>query len=84
MMTLAAITIQQLAWLLIALGVGVLAWAGYDFAMGETSVEKPLDWRWECVDKDAEPSRFRRLIITNLVGGATCLAIGGWLLITGG
>jgi hypothetical protein len=84
MMTLAAISMQRLAWLLVALGMGVLAWAGYDFAMGQTSVEKPLDCRLEWVEKDAEPVRFRRLMMTNLVGGVTCLVIGGWLLITGG
>lgn len=75
---------HQLIWLFFALDLGLLAWAGWDFAMGQTCVEQPWRLGWEKVRQDQEPQRFRWLIICNVVGAVTCMAIAVVLLICGG
>jgi hypothetical protein len=75
------LTPHQLAWIFIALGIFVLAWAGHDLARGQTHVESTDSFLGTPVQKESDPKRFRRLIMTSAIGGLVCVGFRVGLLV---
>lgn len=62
-----------IACLMIGLGVITLAWACFENAMGQSSVENPTSFVGTVVRRDTEPARFRKAIVSSVICGVVCL-----------
>lgn len=74
---------HQLAGMFLALGTGLIIWAGHDLFMGVTHVDSTERVLGDPVRQDDDPAQFRRLIIANIIGGVVCAAIAGFLFVAG-
>jgi hypothetical protein len=78
---LAQVEPSPVGWILFATGIATLAWAGYDYVMGETSIGDDTGIISRVIRRDQEPDKFRRTIIVVAFAGVICLAGSAFLLL---
>jgi hypothetical protein len=78
---LAQLEPHQVGWGMFLLGLGTLAWAGFDYLRGETSVGDSSGFIRHAIRRDEEPVRFQRTLMVVVFAGVVCLAASAFLLV---